>query len=228
MSPTSRSSSSRRCSSVAVPSCRARASVSRSSSSTWARSTASGVRSSCEASETKSRWRANARSNRASMRSKVVASAPTSPRSATEPARCDRSPASTAAATVAIRRSGRAISVAIRIPAATASSSASDPATAKVRRRLAVRVLDRRQRIGDVQRPDPPPLVADRIGDDAHLAGLFDRHGGRPLGRIHEPVRQLLLLAGALLAFLLFELALEDVRVVGHRPAAVHVDQEDP
>ena len=31
-------------------------------------------------------------------------------------------------------------------------------------------------------------------------------------------VRQLLLLAGALLAFLLFRLALEDVRVVGHGP----------
>jgi hypothetical protein len=69
--------------------------------------------------------------------------------------------------------------------------------------------------------------VADGVGDDAHLARLLDRHAGHPFGRIDEPVRQLLL-AGALLAFLLFELALEDVGVVGDRPAAGHVDQEDP
>ncbi len=50
------------CSNVAVPSWRLRSSVSRSSSSTCARITASGVRSSCEASETKSRCRLNARS----------------------------------------------------------------------------------------------------------------------------------------------------------------------
>ena len=76
-----------------------------------------------------------------------------------------------------------------------------------------------------MQRPDPSALVVDRSGDDADTAGLLDRHGGHALGGIDEPVRQLLVLAGALLAFLALELALEDVRVVGHRPAAVHVDR---
>ena len=70
--------------------------------------------------------RRRARAARASGRT-LSASTPTSPRAATAPARSDRSPASTAAATGAMRRSGRAIRVAISTPAATASSSAERP-----------------------------------------------------------------------------------------------------
>src|SRR5579862_8448963 len=76
-----------------------------SRSSTWARSTARGVRSSCEASDTKSRWRVNAPWSRSSMRSKASARIPTSPWPAIGPVRSDSSPALTAAATRAIRRS---------------------------------------------------------------------------------------------------------------------------
>ena len=69
------------------------------------------------------------------MRSNASASTPTSPRAATGPARIDRSPASTAAATRAMRRSGAAIRVASLMPATTAKSIASRPTIANVRRR---------------------------------------------------------------------------------------------
>ncbi len=109
----------------------------RSSNSTWARSTDSGVRSSCEASDTKSRWRRKARSSRSSMPSNAAASTPTSPPLETGPARWDRSPSLAAAATLVIRRSGLEIAAARARPATTASTTASRPTTRNVRRRLA-------------------------------------------------------------------------------------------
>ena len=63
-------------------------------------------------------------SRRSSIRSKAVASTPTSPLAPTVPARNDRSPASTAAATADLRRNGRAISVAISTPAAPSAQPA--------------------------------------------------------------------------------------------------------
>ena len=72
------------------------------------------------------------------MWSNASASTPSSPRAATRPARIDISPASTAVATRAIRRSGAAISVASPMPAATAAQRVrAAPTTKNVRRRLA-------------------------------------------------------------------------------------------
>ena len=96
------------------------------------------------------------------MWSNAVASTPTSPRSPTAPARSERSPESTAAATAAMRRSGRAISVAISTPAATASSERERADQREGAQQARLRVGDRGQGIGDVQRPDAPALGVDR------------------------------------------------------------------
>ena len=88
---------------------------SRSSSSTWARSTVSGVRSSCEASETKSRWRANGalepiehaveRRRRARRPRRAAAESPLrSERSPASTPRGDARPCAAAAARSASRR----------------------------------------------------------------------------------------------------------------------------
>jgi hypothetical protein len=100
------------------------------------RSTASGVRSSWEASETKSRWRLNTRSSRSSMWSNASDRTPTSSRPPLAPVRTDRSPASTAAATPAMRRSGAAITPASPIPTAIATRSASAPTMTNASRKL--------------------------------------------------------------------------------------------
>ena len=72
-----------------------------------------------------------------SMSSNASESTPTSPRPPIPPVRFDSSPASTAVATRAMRRSGAAIRLARPIPAAIAASSAIAPTITNVRRRLA-------------------------------------------------------------------------------------------
>ena len=87
----------------------------RASTSSWPRIAVSGVRSSWEASETNWRWREKASSRRSSMWSKASARVRTSTAAeASEPIRGVRSPASTAAAVAAMRRSGAAVRAASR------------------------------------------------------------------------------------------------------------------
>ena len=99
--------------------------------SIWPRIAVSGVRSSCDASETNARCRANASSSRSSMRLNDSASWCTS-RAPPSGIRSERSPASTAPAALAIRRSGEEMRAAAKNAASSAAATVSEPAIRKV------------------------------------------------------------------------------------------------
>ena len=186
MSATSRSISSSLAQQLVVPRAALRSSspLARASSSTWARSTASGLRSSCEASETKSRWRAKALSSRSSMWSKASASTPTS--SVGRRARCGgtgpprrplrrRRPS---AATVA--RSA----FASQTPTPSRAAGPASPTSENVSQQARLGLVDRRAGDRPPARCRPArPLATIGSRQDAQLAGLARRGVVvRPLG----------------------------------------------
>ena len=112
------------------------------------------------------------------MWSNASARTPTPPRPPTAPVRTDRSPASTLAATRAMRRSGAAIRLASPITTAIATNSASAPTMRKERRRLDC-LLHRGKRVGHAQGSDGADAGSDRRGEHPHAAGFGHRCGGK-------------------------------------------------
>ena len=104
---------------------------------------------------------------------------PASPRPPTAPVRTDKSPASTAAATRAMRRSGAAIRLAspIRYTDRQQQCERADDEERAPQARL--RLLHRGEGVGYAQGSDGPDAGSDRRGEHPHTPGFGHRCGGK-------------------------------------------------